>query len=110
MVSRKERLQRIWHQYDSRRDHKPSSMRQAAAWAVADGLLQLPEVDPIDNSGRPDGPSSSGRVQKRLGRTALSCKPCRPSHKEWAAVHVLGCHGLRASEELMRLHFRRHVA
>jgi len=48
MVSRKERLQRIWHQYDSRRDHKPSSMRQAAAWAVSDGLLQLPEVDPID--------------------------------------------------------------
>lgn len=48
MVSRKERLQKIWHQYDSRRDHKPSSMRQAAAWAVSDGLLQLPEVDPID--------------------------------------------------------------
>ena len=48
MVSRKERLQRIWHQYDSRRDHKPSSMKQVAAWAVADGLLQLPEVDPID--------------------------------------------------------------
>lgn len=48
MVSRKERLQTIWHQYDSSRDHKPSSMRQAAAWAVSDGLLQLPEVDPID--------------------------------------------------------------
>ncbi|PYT72739.1 MAG: hypothetical protein DMG39_08905 [Acidobacteria bacterium] len=40
MVSGKERLQRIWHQYDSRRDHKPSSMRQAAAWAVTDGLLR----------------------------------------------------------------------
>ena len=48
MVSRKERLQRIWHQYDSSRDHKPSSMRQAVAWAVADGLLELPEVDPFD--------------------------------------------------------------
>jgi len=23
-------------------------MKQAAAWAVAGGLLQLPEVDPID--------------------------------------------------------------
>ena len=23
-------------------------MRQAAAWAISDGLLQLPEVDPID--------------------------------------------------------------
>ena len=48
MVSRKERLQRIWHQYDSSRDHRPSSMRQAVAWAVADGLLELPEVDPFD--------------------------------------------------------------
>lgn len=48
MVSRKERLQRIWHLYDSRRDHKPSSVKQAIAWAVADGLLQLPEVDPYD--------------------------------------------------------------
>ena len=48
MASRKEQMQRVWHQYDSRRDHKPSSMRQAAAWAVADGFLTLPEVDPID--------------------------------------------------------------
>ena len=47
-VSRKERLQRIWHQYDSSRDHKPSSLRQAVAWAAADGLLELPEVDPFD--------------------------------------------------------------
>jgi hypothetical protein len=48
MVSRKEQMQRIWHQYDSRRDHKPSSMKQAAAWAVADGLLTVPDFDPID--------------------------------------------------------------
>jgi hypothetical protein len=41
-------MQRIWHQYDSRREHKPSSMRQAAAWAVKDGLLSLPEIDPLD--------------------------------------------------------------
>jgi hypothetical protein len=48
MAGRKEQMQRVWHQYDSRRDHKPSSVRQAAAWAVADGFLTLPEVDPID--------------------------------------------------------------
>src|ERR1700687_5366502 len=81
MVSRKERLQRIWHQYDSRRDHKPSSMRQAAAWAVADVLLQWPELTQSDNSGRQEAPSSSEREQTRLERTALSCNPCRPSHK-----------------------------
>ncbi|MGH2639391.1 MAG: hypothetical protein ACRDF4_08945 [Rhabdochlamydiaceae bacterium] len=43
-----ERMQKAWHKYDSREDHKPSTMRQAAKWAVADGLLELPEVDPID--------------------------------------------------------------
>jgi hypothetical protein len=36
VASKNEVMQRIWHQYDSRREHKPSSMRQAAAWAVKD--------------------------------------------------------------------------
>jgi len=49
MASMTERMQRAWHKYDSRRDHKPSSMRQAAAWAVEDGLLEVPEPpDPLD--------------------------------------------------------------
>jgi hypothetical protein len=45
--SKKEQLQKIWHQYDSRRDHKPSSLRQAVGWAVEEGLLELPEPDPM---------------------------------------------------------------
>lgn len=48
MASMTERMQNAWHKYDSRQDHKPSTMRQAAEWAVADGLLEPPEVDPID--------------------------------------------------------------
>jgi hypothetical protein len=48
MPSRNEKMQKIWHHYDSRRDHKPSSARQAVEWAVAEGLLQVPEVDPYD--------------------------------------------------------------
>src|SRR5690348_7792371 len=48
MISMTERMQKAWHTYDSRQDHKPSSMRQVAEWAVADGLLELPEVDPVD--------------------------------------------------------------
>lgn len=48
MVSMTERVLKAWHRYDSRQDHKPTSMRQAAEWAVADGLLEKPEVDPID--------------------------------------------------------------
>ncbi|MGH9757076.1 MAG: hypothetical protein ACRD4M_05015 [Candidatus Acidiferrales bacterium] len=48
MASRNEIMQRIWHRYETRREHKPSSARQAVEWAVAEGLLQLPEVDPYD--------------------------------------------------------------
>lgn len=48
MASKNETMQHIWHKYDSRRDHKPSSMKQAAAWAVEDGLLNLPDIDPLD--------------------------------------------------------------
>jgi hypothetical protein len=45
--SKKELLQLIWHRYDSGQDHKPSSLKQAVAWAVEEGLLELPEPDPI---------------------------------------------------------------
>lgn len=48
MISRTERLLKAWHKYDSRQQHKPSTLRQAYEWAVADGLLELPEVDPLD--------------------------------------------------------------
>ncbi|SRR5258708_5293304 len=48
MASMTERMQKAWHKYDSRQNHKPTSMRQAVEWAVADGLLELPDVDPYD--------------------------------------------------------------
>lgn len=48
MVSMTERMQKAWHKYDSKQDHKPTTTRQASEWAVADGLLELPEVDPYD--------------------------------------------------------------
>jgi hypothetical protein len=41
-------MQKIWHRYESGRDHKPSSARQAVEWAVTEGLLTLPDVDPYD--------------------------------------------------------------
>jgi hypothetical protein len=76
MVSRKERLQRIWHQFDSRRDHKPSNMRQAAAWAV-----DIAVYNEINAGKRP-------AIQLVL------------DYRDDVAER----------EELMRLHFRRHVA
>ena len=48
MASRNEIMQRIWHRYESLREHKPSSARQAVQWAVSEGLLELPEIDPHD--------------------------------------------------------------
>lgn len=48
MPTKVERLQNIWHKYDAGRDHKPTSAREAVEWAVKEGLLELPEVDPYD--------------------------------------------------------------
>jgi hypothetical protein len=48
MSGKRERLQSIWHRYDNERKHKPSGTREAVEWAVAEGLLELPEVDPYE--------------------------------------------------------------
>ena len=48
MATKKELLQRVWHRYDDDREHKPSSAREAVEWAVEEGLLELPEIDPYD--------------------------------------------------------------
>jgi hypothetical protein len=48
MATKNERLQQVWHKYDTEREHKPTSAREAVEWAVSEGLLQLPEVDPYD--------------------------------------------------------------
>jgi hypothetical protein len=47
-MTKQERLQKAWHHYDDGREHLPSSAREACEWAVAEGLLQLPDVDPYD--------------------------------------------------------------
>jgi hypothetical protein len=48
MATKEEQLQQIWHRYDTDREHKPTSAREAVEWAVSEGLLELPEVDPYD--------------------------------------------------------------
>ena len=48
MPTKTERLQAIWHQYETARGHKPTGTREAVEWAVAEGRLQLPEIDPYD--------------------------------------------------------------
>ena len=46
MATQDEKLQRVWHHYDTQGEHKPTGTRQAAYWAVAEGLLELPDIDP----------------------------------------------------------------
>ncbi|MSV29398.1 MAG: hypothetical protein EXQ52_11760 [Bryobacterales bacterium] len=47
-MSKNESLQRAWHRYDRDHEHLPTSTRQAFEWAVAEGLLELPQIDPYD--------------------------------------------------------------
>lgn len=48
MSTRDERLQRLFHRYESEHGHMPTGTRPAVEWAVSSGLLDLPEVDPYD--------------------------------------------------------------
>lgn len=48
MATKQEKLQSIWHEYDAERGHKPTSAREAVEWAVKEGRLELPNVDPYD--------------------------------------------------------------
>lgn len=47
-MTKQERLQNVWHSFDNGQDHVPSSTRQACEWAVAAGLIDLPDIDPYD--------------------------------------------------------------
>ncbi len=47
-MTKTEKLQQAWHRYDSDNEHAPTSTRQATEWAVAAGLIELPEIDPYD--------------------------------------------------------------
>ena len=48
MATKQERLQKAWYHYDGDHKHRPTSARQAVEWAVSEGLLELPEIDPLD--------------------------------------------------------------
>ncbi len=48
MATKHEKLQQAWHRYDGNQEHQPTSARQAVEWAVAECLLELPEIDPYD--------------------------------------------------------------
>lgn len=47
-MTKHEHLQKAWHHFDEKGGHLPSGTRQACEWAVTEGLLELPEIDPYD--------------------------------------------------------------
>jgi hypothetical protein len=47
-MTKQERLQNAWHYFDGKQSHLPSSARQACEWTVAEGMLELPHIDPYD--------------------------------------------------------------
>jgi hypothetical protein len=48
MATKNEQYQAIWHRYDDEQEHRPRGTREAVERAVAEGLLELPDIDPYD--------------------------------------------------------------
>jgi hypothetical protein len=47
-MTKNELYQQIWHKLDSENGHQPCGTREAVEKAVAEGLLELPHIDPYD--------------------------------------------------------------
>jgi len=47
MARYNEQLQKVWHQYEAQNGAVPTTSREAVAWGVALGMIQVPEVDPL---------------------------------------------------------------
>ncbi len=48
MTTRVEFLQQLYRVYEHEHDHAPASAREVVEWAVDEGKLTLPVIDPID--------------------------------------------------------------
>ena len=48
MTTQTDLLQQVWRLFEHENDHAPASAREVVEWAVAEGKLELPEIDPLD--------------------------------------------------------------
>ena len=48
MTTKNEQFQRAWHLFEEQNGQVPASAREASIWAVQNGLIGLPDVDPYD--------------------------------------------------------------
>lgn len=46
--TKSEKLQTAWHRYETIRRHTPTGTMDAVRWAVHEGLLELPKIDPYE--------------------------------------------------------------
>lgn len=48
MARYKEQLQYVWRKYEAEHGSVPATAREAVSWGVRQGMIDLPEVDPLD--------------------------------------------------------------
>ncbi len=48
MPTQTDELQALWRRYEHEHNHEPTSAREVVEWAVDQGLLELPIIDPLD--------------------------------------------------------------
>jgi hypothetical protein len=48
MAKYKEQLQKIWHRYEFENEAVPATAREAVEWGVSRGMIEAPDVDPLD--------------------------------------------------------------
>ena len=48
MAKYREQLQRVWHDYEAEHGSIPATAREAVAWGISKGVIEMPEVDPLD--------------------------------------------------------------
>ncbi|MDA8088845.1 MAG: hypothetical protein M0Z61_01285 [Nitrospiraceae bacterium] len=47
-MAKTEELQKLWRRYQNDHGHVPAGTRPVVEWAVKEGLMELPKVDPYD--------------------------------------------------------------
>ena len=48
MTKYRKQLQWVWHRYEAEHGSVPATAREAAAWGISKGMIEMPEVDPLD--------------------------------------------------------------
>lgn len=47
-MTKSEKMQNLWKRYQNEHGHEPLGTRVVVEWAVKEGFLDMPEIDPLD--------------------------------------------------------------